>query len=81
MTSKFPYNPQQCIFASSPSGCIDRYLSKVIISLPTQVEIVDLFKQILIGGFSCVNMQLSFNSKIFCGHLKENLKTYLQNKK
>ena len=53
-------------------------MSKAIISLPTQAEIVDLFQQTLISGFSCVNTRLSFHSKILlpknsCGQPKENL--------
>ena len=53
-------------------------MSKAIISLPTQAEIVDLFQQTLISGFSRVNTRLSFHSKILlpknsCGQPKENL--------
>ena len=36
MTKKFPYNPGKYTLASSLSGCIDRFLSKTIISLPTK---------------------------------------------
>ena len=64
MTRKFPYNPRKCTSDSSLSGCIHQYLSKVIISLPTQTEIVDLFQKSLIGGFSCVNTRLLFDLKI-----------------
>ena len=71
MTKKFLYNLLKCTSASSLSSCIHRYLS--------QAEIVDLFKQTLIGGFSCVNTSLSFNSKILLPknsqyHPKKNLK-------
>ena len=73
-----PYNPRKCS-AILLSGCIHQYLSKAIISLPTQAEIVDLFKQTLIGGFSCVNKWLLFDSKILLpkslyGQRKENPK-------
>ena len=61
---KFPYNPRKCSLASSLSGCIHRFLSKAVIALPTQADIVDIFVRILIGGFSCVNTRLSFDSKI-----------------
>ena len=79
MMQKFPYNPQKCTWASSRSGCIHRFLSKTLIVLPTQAEIVDLFEQTLIGGFSCVNTSLGFDSKLFLpknsdGKPKENLK-------
>ena len=33
-------------------------------ALPTWAEIVDLFEQTLIGGFSCVNAWLGFDSKL-----------------
>ena len=71
MTKKFLYNLLKCTSASSLSSCIHRYLS--------QAEIVGLFKQTLIGGFSCVNTRLSFNSKILLPknsqyHPKKNLK-------
>ena len=65
MMRKFPYNPRKCTSASSLSGCIHRFLLKAIIALPTQAEIVDLFEQTLIGGFSNVNTRLGFDSKIF----------------
>ena len=64
MMRKFPYNPQKYTSVSLLSGCIYRFLSKAIIALPTQAEIVDLFEQTLIGGFSCVNVRLGFDSKI-----------------
>ena len=64
MMRKFLYNPQKYTSASLLSGCIYRFLSKAIIALPTQAEIVDLFEQTLIGGFSCVNVRLGFDSKV-----------------
>ena len=44
MIRKFLYNPQKCSSTSSLSGYIHRFLSKSIITLPTQTEIVDLFE-------------------------------------
>ena len=61
MMQKFSYNPRKCTSPSSLSGCIHRFLSKAIIALPTQAEIVDLFEQTLIGGFICVNTRLGFD--------------------
>ena len=43
MMRKFPYNPRKCTSACSLSGPIYRFLSKAIIALPTQAEIVDFF--------------------------------------
>ena len=47
------------------SGSVERDLSKVIIVLPTTNETVDVFKQTLTGGFSCVNTGLLLAPK-FC---------------
>ena len=49
MMKKFPYNPHKRTSARSLSGCINQYLSKVITSLPTQAEFVDIFERTLIG--------------------------------
>ena len=65
MMDKFSYNPPKCTSASSLSGCIHRYLSKVIISLPTKAEYVDVFEKMLISGFSYLNTSLSFDTSIF----------------
>ena len=64
MMVKFPYNSGKCTSASSLSGCIRRYLSNVIISLPTRTEYIDVFEKTLIGGFSCVTTRLSFDTSI-----------------
>ena len=64
MMNRFPYSPRKCSSVSSPSGCIHRFYAKTIIVLPTKAEIVELFEQTLIGGFSCVNTLLSFDSKL-----------------
>ena len=70
MMQKFPYNPQKCTSDSSLSGCIHRFLSKAVIGLPTQAEIVDLIEQAHIGGFSCVNTRLGFNSRLLLPKMK-----------
>ena len=79
MIRKFLYNPRKFTSASSLSGCIHTFLSKAIIALPTQAEIVDLFEKTLIGRFSCVNTRLGLDSKILLlkdskNEPKENLK-------
>ena len=78
-SQKFPHNPPKCTSPSSLRGYVHHYLSKAIISLPTQAGIVDLFAQTFIGGLNCVNTWLSFDSKILLpknprGQPKENLK-------
>ena len=60
---KFLYNPRKCSSAISFSGCMHQFLSKAIIALPTQADIVDAFERRLIGGLSCVNTRLAFDSK------------------
>ena len=76
---KFPLNPLKNTAASSLSGCIHRFLSKVIISLPTKSEFVDVFEKTLIGGISCVNTRLAFGTSILLpkdqnGNRRKNLK-------
>ena len=79
MMTKLPYNPRKCTSTSSLSGCTHRYFSKVVLSLPTQAEFVEVSEKTLIGGFGCVNASLDFDSKILLPKgadrkLKENLK-------
>ena len=72
MIKKTSYNPRKCTRGSSLSGCMHRFLSTAIILLPNQAEIVDLFKKTLIGGFSCVNTRLAFNSIILLPKISQN---------
>ena len=58
----FIYNPRQCTSASYFSGCAQRHQSKCCIALPTDTEYVRIFEKTLIGGFSCVNTKLPFNT-------------------
>ena len=64
MHDRYGFIPRKCNSASSLSGSIDRDLSKVIIALPTTNDIVDIFKQTLTGGFSCVNTCLTFDTEM-----------------
>ena len=57
---KFPYNLQKCVSASSLGGYIHKFLWKAVITLSTWAEIVDLFEQTLIGGFTCINSIRNF---------------------
>ena len=79
MMKKILCNPRKGTSASSLSGCMRRFLLNAIIGLPTQAEIVDFFKQTLIGSFSLVNATLAFDSIILLpknsqNEPKENLK-------
>ena len=60
---KYPYNMCKCTQASSFSGCFNRFLSKVKISLPVCAKHVELYVKGA-GGFSCVNARLAFDSSI-----------------
>ena len=46
------------------SGCVQRDQSKVLIALPTCYEHAEIFEKSLIGGFSCVNTRLGFDSEV-----------------
>ena len=73
MSKKFPYNPRKCTSASTLSGCIHKYLSKAIISFPTNSEAVELFEKTLIAEMSCANKRLAFDSSLLIGGNEENL--------
>ena len=46
------------------SGCVHRNKTKCLIALHTDAEQVKIFERTLIGGFSCVNIRLAFDSQI-----------------
>ena len=60
----FQYNPGKCNSGSSFSSCVHRDRSKCCITLPTDTEEVKVFEKTLIGGFSCVNTRLAFDTEI-----------------
>ena len=57
-------NTRKCNSASSFSGCVHRNKSKCCIALPTDAKYVRAFEKTLIGGFSCVNTRLAFDTNI-----------------
>ena len=69
MQNTYGFNPRKCNSASSMSGCIEREMSKVILTLPTKYEHVEIFEQTVIGGFSSVNTILPFDSQILLPNL------------
>ena len=69
MQNTYGFNPRKCNSASSMSGCIEREMSKVILTLPTKYEHVEIFEQTVIGGFSSVNTILAFDSQILLSNL------------
>ena len=60
----FKFNLRKCNSASSFSGCIHKDKSKCLTALPTEAEHVRIFEKTLIGGFSCVNTKLAFDTQI-----------------
>ena len=61
----FKYNPRKCNSASASSGCVQRLKSKYCIALPFDAEIGRVFEQTLIGGYSCVNTRMAFDTEVF----------------
>ena len=78
----YGFNPRKCNSASSMSSCIEREMPKIILALPTKYEHVEIFKETVIGGFSCVNTRLAFDSQILLPNLldKNDLENNLMNK-
>ena len=64
MHEKFGFNPRKINSASTLSGCVQRDQSKVLIALPTCYEHAEVFEKSLIGGFSCVNTRIGFDSEV-----------------
>ena len=81
MQDTYGFNPRKCNSASSMSSCIEREMPKIILALPTKYEHVEIFKEIVIGGFSCVNTRLAFDSQILLPNLldKNDLENNLMN--
>ena len=64
MQEIFKYNPRKCNSASSFSGSVHRNKSKCCNALPTNAEHVRVFEKTLIGGFSCINTRLAFDTEV-----------------
>ena len=80
MHQKFGYNPLKCSSASTLSGAIQRHMSKVIISFPTNADIVELMEKVLIGGMSIVNTIVGFDSYIFIKGKQQKLVYKIRNR-
>ena len=78
MHDSYGFNPRKCNSASTLSSCIEREMPKVIFTLPTKVEHHEIFEKTVIGGFSCVNNILAFDTQILLPTIldeKANIKT------
>ena len=71
MQNTYGFNPRKCNSASTMCGCIEREMSKVIITLRTKLKHVEIFEQMVRGGFSCVNNRLAFDTQILLPNLIE----------
>ena len=61
----FKYNPGKCNSASGFSGCAQRLKSKCSVVLPTDADYVRVFEKTLIGGYSCINTRMGFDTEVF----------------
>ena len=61
----FKFNPRKCNSASSFSGCAQRNKSKCNIVLSTNTNKIKVFENTLIGGYSCVNTRVAFDTELF----------------
>ena len=77
MQNTYGFNPRRCTSASSMSGCIEREMSKVILTLPTKYEQIEIFEETVIGRFIRVNTRLAFDSQTLLSNLAD--KTNLEN--
>ena len=75
MQNTYGFNPRKRDSASLMSGCIKREMSKIILSLPTKVEHVEIFEQTVMGGFSSVSTRLAFDSQILLSNLAHDIKS------
>ena len=61
----FKFNPRKCNSASSFSGYVHRNKSKCNIVMPTDAKKIKVFENTLIGGYSCVNTRMAFDTRLF----------------
>ena len=66
----FKYNAKKCNSASSFSGCVHRLKSKCRIVLPTDAEIVRIFERTVMGGYSCINTRMAFDTNLLLKDIK-----------
>ena len=63
-------HPRKCNSAKKLSGCIQREQS-VILGLPTNNLVIEIFEKTLTGGFSSVNTRLLFDTELLMPNLTE----------
>ena len=65
------FDPRYFASASTLSRAVKRIKSKVILTFPHSVEIVDLMESLLSGGYSSVLTRLGFDTEMFAPKGKE----------
>ena len=65
------FNQRRFTFASTLTGAIERAKSKVILTYPRNMEMVDLMKKLLSGVYSSVHTRLGFDTEMFTPKSKE----------
>ena len=80
MQEKFKFNPRKCSFASTLSGAFQIDMPKVIISFPTNADIIELMEKTLIGRMCIVNTRVGFHSNIFIKRKQQNWSINLKTK-
>ena len=61
----FKFNAKKCNSASTFSGCVQRLKSKCFIALPTDAEFIKVIEKTVMGGYSCVNTRMAFDTYLF----------------
>ena len=61
----YKFNPRKRNSASSFSGTVHQNKSKCNIVMPTNAEQIRVFENTLIGGYSCVNTRVAFDTVVF----------------
>ena len=69
MHERYAFNARCCNSASILSSRIERKMDRVVLTLPTKLEHVEIFEQTITGGFSSVNTRLAFNTQILLPNL------------
>ena len=69
MHERYAFNARCCNSASTLRSRIERKMDRVVLTLPTKLEHVEIFEQTITGGFSSVNTGLAFNTQILLPNL------------
>ena len=71
MFDKMTYNPRQCNSASKLNSCIQREQSRIILALPTNNSVIEIFEKTLTGGFGYVITRLFSDTELLMPNLTE----------